>query len=87
MKPELKDLMQELQMAFNESVCESDRIAEILADIKSTGYDVLLALEVTIGMTPSKPGDAVPVPVPNTADQYDFTESDRQFLQTLHVAA
>jgi hypothetical protein len=53
MKPELKDLMQDLQVAFNESVCESDRIAEILADIKRSGYDVLLALEVTIGMNTS----------------------------------
>ena len=40
MNPESKDMMEELQMAFNESVCESERIAEILADIKSSGYDV-----------------------------------------------
>ena len=74
-------------MAFNECVCESDRIAEILADIRSSGYDVLLALEVTIGMMPAKTEDAVPVPVPNTADEYGFSESDREFLQTLHVTA
>lgn len=86
MKPELKDLMQELQLAFNESVCESDRIAEILANIKSSGYDVLLALEVTIGMTPSKPEEATPVPVPSSPDQFEFSESDLEFLETLHVA-
>ena len=64
MKPELKDLMQELQVAFNESVCESDRIAEVLAEIKSSGYDVLLALEVTIGMNVAKPSEADPEPAP-----------------------
>ena len=92
MRPELKDLMQELQMAFNESVCESERIAEILADIKSSGYDVVLALEVTIGMTATKPeapvgtdagsacADAITVPA-----ECNFTDLDRQFLQSMHV--
>ena len=90
MKPELKDLMQDLQMAFNESVCESERIAEILAEIKGSGYDVLLALEVTIGMSAGKPEEAETAPVAASAasisGQCNFTDFDRQFLQTLHVA-
>jgi hypothetical protein len=91
MKPELKDLMQELQIAFNESVCESDRIAEILADIKRSGYDVLLALEVTIGMTTAKPSEPEPIPaqepVAGVPGELNFTEEDRDFLQGLHIRA
>ena len=85
MNPELKDLMQELQIAFNESVCESERIAEILADIKRSGYDVLLALEVTIGTSTEKQPEPVAAPVSATSGECDFSESDLQFLRGLHV--
>ncbi len=91
MKPELKDLMQDLQVAFNESVCESDRIAAVLADIKRSGYDVLLALEVTIGMNISKSGEADPEPAaPVTtglAGELTLTDADREFLQGVHICA
>jgi len=90
MKPELKELMDELQIAFNESVCESDRIAGVLADIKSEGYDVLLALEVTIGVTATKPGTSdEPVaearPQSTTAGHFKFTAEDEQFLRELKI--
>jgi hypothetical protein len=87
MNPELKDMMQELQMAFNESVCESERIAEILADIKRSGYDVLLALEVTIGMTAGKQEEAAPVAatVARVPGECDFSEEDVQFLRGMRV--
>ncbi len=89
MKPELKDLMQELQVAFNESVCESDRIAEVLAEIKNSGYDVLLALEVTVGMNISKPSEADPEPAPPETSgipgELYFTDQDREFLQGAHI--
>jgi len=88
MKPELKDLMQDLQVAFNESVCESERIAEILAEIKSSGYEVLLALEVTIGTSAAKQEEAPVAPSPSTTSvsgECNFTDFDRKFLETLHV--
>lgn len=88
MKPELKEMMEELQIAFNESVCESDRIAAVLADIKSEGYDVLLALEVTIGVTAVKKdatdgSDAVPVTA--AAEEFGLTGEDEQFLRELKI--
>ena len=45
----LKHLMQELGNAINDSLSESDRIAEAIGEIKSAGYDVFLVLEATIG--------------------------------------
>jgi len=91
MKPELKEMMEELQVAFNESVCESDRIAAVLADIKSYGYDVLLALEVTIGVTEGKK-DAVlaaepPARTPVTAGKFELTAEDQEFLQGMKIGA
>lgn len=45
----LKELMQELGNAINESLSESDRIAGAIGEIKRAGYDVFLVLEATIG--------------------------------------
>ncbi len=45
----LKELMQELGNAINESLSDSDRIAGAIGDIKRAGYDVFLVLEATIG--------------------------------------
>jgi hypothetical protein len=45
----LKELMQELGNAINESLSDSDRIAEAIGEIKRAGYDVFLVLEATIG--------------------------------------
>jgi len=88
MKPELKEMVEELQMAFNESVCESDRIAEVLADIKRSGYEVVLALDVTIGVTAAKQEQAVETPVvPAVPGQFLLNDEDRLFLSELHVAA
>ena len=45
----LRDLMQELGNAINESLSDSDRIAAAIGEIKRAGYDVFLVLEATIG--------------------------------------
>ncbi len=49
MDDRLKELMQELGNAFNESLSDSDRIAEAIGEIKRAGYDVFLVLEASIG--------------------------------------
>ncbi len=45
----LKELVQELGNAINESLSDSDRIAGAIGEIKRAGYDVFLVLEATIG--------------------------------------
>jgi hypothetical protein len=45
----LKELMQELGNAINESLSDSERIASAIGEIKRAGYDVFLVLEATIG--------------------------------------
>jgi hypothetical protein len=41
--------MKQLGEAINESLSESEQIAEAIAKIKAEGYDVFLVLEATIG--------------------------------------
>jgi len=45
----LKELMQELGNAINESLSDSDRIAAAIGEIKRAGYEVFLVLEASIG--------------------------------------
>ena len=52
---QLKQLMKELGEAINESLADSEQIAEVVSKIKDSGYDIFLVLEATIGV--SKPGE------------------------------
>ena len=52
----LKELMQELGNAINESLSDSDRIAGAIGEIKRAGYDVFLVLEATIGFNKREDG-------------------------------
>lgn len=49
MDDRLKELMQELGQAINESLSDSERIAAAIGEIRRSGYDVFLVLEATIG--------------------------------------
>jgi len=53
----LKDLMQELGNAINESLSDSDRIAGAIGEIKRAGFDVFLVLEATIGFNKREDSD------------------------------
>ena len=52
-----KQLMKELGEAINESLADSEQIAEVVSRIKDGGYDIFLVLEATIGV--SKPGEKI----------------------------
>ena len=57
MDDRLKDLMQELGNAINESLSDSDRIAGAIGEIKRAGFDVFLVLEATIGFNKREESD------------------------------
>jgi hypothetical protein len=97
----LKRLMQELGNAINDSLSESDRIAEAIGDIKKAGYDVFLVLEATIGFN-RRDGDEedaedletneeqqAPQPPRKTfesAGKIKLTTQDHRFLRALKIA-
>ncbi len=49
MDKRLKSMMKELGDAINNSLSDSDQIAEVISRIKAGGYDVFVVLEATIG--------------------------------------
>ena len=86
MDDHLKQLMQQLGNAINESLSESENIAEVIGEIKRSGYDVFLVLEATIGFN-KRPGDESNLSphhktIPTSVS---FTAQDQAFLKALKI--
>jgi hypothetical protein len=90
--------MQELGNAINDSLSESDRIAEAIGEIKRAGYDVFLVLEATIGFnrrdetsedeeeTEQVEGSEEPKRTFEATSKIKFTSQDHRFLRALKIA-
>ncbi len=92
MEERLKSLMQDLGNAINESLSESERIAEAIGEIKGAGYDVFLVLEATIGFNKrderedSEGSEAAKEPKELTSvGKVRFTSQDQRFLKALRI--
>ena len=97
MEEPLKHLMQELGNAINDSLSESDRIAEAIGEIKRAGYDVFLVLEATIGFNRrDESGEEEDEEQRQVSDEpkrgfeaagkIKFTTQDHRFLRALKIA-
>jgi hypothetical protein len=93
----LKELMQELGNAINESLSDSDRIAAAIGDIKRAGYDVFLVLEATIGFNKREENEeeeseeTVELQQPpetgrRKVGKIKLTTQDQKFLKALKIA-
>ena len=88
--------MKELGRAINESISDSEQIAEVIAKIKSGGYDVFLVLEATIGFNKREDGEETSEAEPGaeperkrgfeSAGKIKFTTQDHRFLKALKIA-
>lgn len=91
MEERLKSLMQDLGNAINESLSDSERIAEAIGEIKRAGYDVFLVLEATIGFNKRDDDDdgsdevlSEPQEI-ETNGRVRFTTQDQRFLKALRI--
>ena len=91
MEERLKSLMQDLGNAINESLSDSEHIAEAIGEIKRAGYDVFLVLEATIGFNKrgedendgeSAAGEELAV---DKIGKIRFTTQDHRFLKALRI--
>jgi pentose-5-phosphate-3-epimerase len=85
---QLKQLMKELGEAINESLADSEQIAEVVSKIKDGGYDIFLVLEATIGV--SKPGEKSSdktslVTTLTSNPEFKISEQDLKFLKSLRI--
>ena len=84
-----KRLIKELGDAINESLSDSEKIADVMARIRGAGYDLFLVLEVTIGF--NKRGEVNMVhrqklnAEPRSDPEFRLTSQDTQFLRALKI--
>ena len=85
---QLKQLMKELGEAINESLADSDSIAEVVSRIKEGGYDIFLVLEATIGVSKQgeKSNDKTSlVTTLTTNPTFKVNDQDLKFLKSLRI--
>jgi len=91
MDDRLKRLMQDLGNAINESLSDSEAIAQAIGEIKQAGFDVFLVLEATIGFnkrptegeTQREEGPATSV----VTGKITLTRQDQEFLRSMKISA
>ncbi len=90
MDDRLKELMQDLGNAINESLSDSDRIAAAIGEIKRGGYDVFLVLEATIGFNKrdenGEEGSGELVTTSDEVRKVKWTSQDQKFLKALKIS-
>ena len=69
----VKRLLRELGHAINDTVSESERIADAISGVRSAGFDIVLKLDATIGLAR------------RTAQSNKMTSQDRRFLESLNI--
>jgi len=69
----MKQLLRELGHAINDTVSDSERIAEAIANVRAAGFDIVLKLDATIGL------------VRRPSQDSKMTTQDRRFLESLHI--
>lgn len=85
-----KRLIKELGDAINESLSDSEKIADVMGRIRGAGYDLFLVLEVTIGF--NKRGEVNMVhrqklnAEPRADPEFRLTSQDTQFLRALKIS-
>jgi hypothetical protein len=90
----LKKRIKELGEAINQSLSESEPIADAIGRIKSEGYDVFLVLEATIGFTHQDEAEAARPAVVNGKlarsnggdPKFRVTPQDLKFLKSMKIA-
>jgi hypothetical protein len=69
----MKQLLRELGHAINDTVSDSERIADAISGVRAAGFDIVLKLDATIGLAR------------RTAHDARMTSQDRRFLESLHI--
>lgn len=78
--------MEQLGEAINNSLSDSEQIAEVITRIKSGGYDVFLVLEATIGFNEREEvDDPTELNERLSSANFQVTAQDVKFLKSLHI--
>ena len=83
----LRELIQQLGEAIHVSVSDSEQINHVVQEIRDEGYDVVMMLEATFGLTEASEKDEAGETIEGEATQDGgFTQNDLHFLRSLRIA-
>lgn len=85
----LERLMKQLGEAINDSVSDSELVADVISRIKSSGYDVFVVLEATVGFHSSESNEnesLTAAPSPQSDPEWSISSQDAQFLKSLRIS-
>ncbi len=87
MDKRLKNMMKELGDAINNSLSDSEQIAEVISRIKAGGYDVVLVLEATIGFNrrDDEETETTHINTRRSSARFEVTSQDVKFLKSLRI--
>lgn len=89
MTSRLRELIQQLGEAIHVSVSENEQINHVVQEIRDEGYDVVMMLEATFGLTEASEKevgeDGETIEGEATPDG-GFTQNDLHFLRSLRIA-
>lgn len=88
MDKRLKGMIKQLGDAINNSLSDSEEIAEVISRIKAGGYDVFVVLEATIGFNDHEEGEQQenPPAVRHSSTNFRMTSQDVKFLKSLRIS-
>jgi hypothetical protein len=90
LEPQFKELVQELGHAINDSLAESPGVADVMARIRASGYDLFLVLEVTVGFNRRAATAAGSATEAQDTDlgkaEFQLSNQDSQFLRALRIS-
>ena len=89
MDEQLKQMMNELGEAINETLSSSESISGAIATIRNSGYDVFLVLEATIGFNKRSEESPEEPALSENEDieaRLNITSQDVKFLKSLKIS-
>ena len=86
MDQELENLMRQLGEAINDSISDSSQVAEVIARVKTRGYDIFVVLEATVGFNRRDEHAPAAVPQRSREPELRFSPQDARFLKSLRIS-
>jgi len=85
----LRELIQQLGEAIHISVSENEQINHVVQQIRNEGYDVVMMLEATFGLSEAnekEAGDETEAIEGEATHEGGFTQNDLHFLRSLRIS-
>jgi len=82
----LERLMKQLGEAINDSISDSEQIAEVISRTKTSGYDIFIVLEATVGFNKRETEPPIASPSRQGEPELRISAQDASFLKSLRIS-